>query len=126
MRDPFRLLLALPVLWPTLAHAQTSPPPPPTAQQAIERHQPQVRDTINGPACRPATIEEADTIYVCGEGIDQSTGVRSAYRPERNQFEAPDDGGAWFRTTIGPVALSCCSVDGQRGSAAGIGLRIAF
>ena len=121
-----RLLIALATFWPGLAHGQAVAPPPPTAAEAVELQQQQVRDTVNGPRCRPATLEEPDTIYVCGQEIDQSTGVRSAYIPERNQYVAPDDGGAWFRTNIGPLELSCCSVQGQRGSAAGLGLRIRF
>ena len=122
---PF-FLLSLPLLWPTLGQAQTLAAAPPTAAQAIERQQQEVRDTVNGPACRPATLEDADTIYVCGEGIDQSTGVRSAYVPDRNPFEAPEDGGSWFRFDAGPLSLSCCSARGQRGSAAGLNLSVRF
>ena len=111
---------------PTQAVAQAASLPPPSSAEAVERQQQQVRDTVNGPACRPATLEDAETITVCGVGIDQTTGVDSAYVPQRNPFEAPEDGGAWFQTNVGPLELSCCSVQGQRGSAAGISLRIRF
>lgn len=126
MRAPARLVIAVAVLWPAAARGQIAPPPPPDASDAVERQRQQVRDTVNGPACRTDRLEEPDTIYVCGQGIDQSTGVRSAYRPPRDDYVAPDDGGPWFRFDIGPVAVRCCSVSGERGSAAGLGLGIRF
>jgi hypothetical protein len=94
-----------------------------TPEQAIDRQREVVRDVVRHPCGRPGTPEE---ILVCGVG-DRSVPERrqgSGLRPE-DEWEAPAEG-PWFSWSRGPLTLSCCSVRGQQGSGAGLGLRIAF
>jgi hypothetical protein len=115
--------MPLAALWPSLAYGQLIVPPPVAAGDAVERQRSQVRELVQGPACRPDTLEEPDTIVVCGQGIDQSTGGRSTYVPERNQYVAPENGGSWFEVKLGPASLTCCSVATPNGGS-GVGLNL--
>ena len=97
---------------------------PLTPAQAVERQQAEVRAAIDSSPCRAgATAQE---IVVCGELYsalpDQA--ARSGYDPAR-EFAAPARG-PWFRFSRGPLLLTCCSVDGSRGTGAGLSLRLRF
>lgn len=98
--------------------------PPPTAEQAVRRQQDEVREAIGSSPCRSgATAEE---IVVCGRLYSALPGraARSGYDPA-SEFTAPARG-PWFEYRRGPLSLSCCSIDGSRGSGAGLGLRLRF
>jgi hypothetical protein len=98
--------------------------PPPTADEAVERQQAEVREAIDSSPCRAgATPAE---IVVCGELYSAlpERGTRSGYDPAR-AFAAPARG-PWFEYRRGPLSLSCCSIDGSGGTGAGLGLRLRF
>ncbi|HEX8194061.1 MAG TPA: hypothetical protein VF552_14295 [Allosphingosinicella sp.] len=97
-------------------------PPPTTAEQAVERQRAIVRDAVANPCGRGDSIDE---IVVCGQ---QDRSVPERRRPGDGfepSWEAPAEG-PWFSFNRGPLSLTCCSVQGSRGSGAGLGLRIRF
>ncbi|HYG29913.1 MAG TPA: hypothetical protein VD887_06840 [Allosphingosinicella sp.] len=104
--------------------AQGIAAPPPTPEQAVVRQQAEVRAAIDSSPCRGgATPQE---IVVCGELYSAlpDRAARSGYDPSR-EFAAPASG-PWFRFRRGPLSLTCCSVEGSRGTGAGLSLRLLF
>lgn len=96
--------------------------PPPTIDELAERQRDEVRDAVS--PCRNAATQAE--IVVCGQRdaeADLSRG-RAGTVPDR-RWAAPETG-PWFEYRRGPFVLSCCSVDGSRGTGAGIGLRLRF
>jgi hypothetical protein len=97
--------------------------PAPTLAQAVERQRDQVLDAIS-PCRRAASREE---IVVCGErhadAPDLTRTPAGASPPEA--WAAPASG-PWFTYRRGPLSLTCCSVNGSRGTGAGLGLRVGF
>jgi len=106
-----------------IAAAAASALPAPTLDQAVERQRDQVLDAIS-PCRRAASREE---IVVCGErhadALDLTRTPSGAPPPE--VWAAPASG-PWFTYRRGPLSLTCCSVEGSRGSGAGLGLRVGF
>ena len=96
---------------------------PASAEQAVERQRDEVRDSVTRP-CRSEADEE--TIVVCGQLVESGGAFDggSAFIPP-SRFAAPAKG-SWFEIRRGPVSISCCSVDGSRGTGAGLSLRIRF
>lgn len=97
---------------------------PPTAEQAVERQQREVREAVDSSPCRSGATDEE--IVVCGRLYSAlpTRAARSGYDPSR-EFSAPVRG-PWFEYRRGPLSLSCCSIDGSGGSGAGLGLRLRF
>lgn len=99
------------------------PPPAATVEQAVERQRDAVLDAI-APCRRSVTAEE---IVVCArrhaDMPDLDRTPSGAAPPE--PWTAPESG-PWFAYRRGPLSLTCCSVDGGRGTAAGLGLRLRF
>ena len=98
-------------------------PPAATVEEAVERQRDTVLDAIS-PCRRAATREE---IVVCGrrhaDMPDLAHTPSGAVPPVA--WAAPASG-PWFEFRRGPLSLTCCSVDGARGAAAGLGLRLRF
>ena len=105
--------------------AAMAPPglPPATAAAAIERQQAEVREAVEESPCRPSASPEE--IVVCAEITGTPpTGRVGGYDPAA-EFEAPARG-PWFELRRGPLSISCCAIEGSRGTAAGLGLRLRF
>jgi hypothetical protein len=98
--------------------------PPATAEQAVERQRQEVREAIDSSPCRSGATDEE--IVVCGRLYSAlpTRAARSGLVPS-SVFSAPVRG-PWFEYRRGPLSLSCCSIDGSRGSGAGLGLRLRF
>ncbi|HEX8216199.1 MAG TPA: hypothetical protein VF577_01925 [Allosphingosinicella sp.] len=95
----------------------------PTIDELAERQRNQVRDAIS--PCRRAASE--GDILVCGQrGTDAEdlSRPRSGAIPFR-RWAAPESG-PWFEFHRGPISITCCSVNGSRGTGAGVGLRLRF
>jgi hypothetical protein len=100
-----------------------APPPAATVEEAIERQRGAVLDAIS-PCRRSATREE---IVVCGRRhADMPDLARTASGASPPESWAAPANGPWFEFRRGPLSLTCCSVDGGRGSGAGLGLRLRF
>jgi hypothetical protein len=106
-----------------IAAAAASALPAPTLDQAVERQRDQVLDAIS-PCRRAASREE---IVVCGERhIDSQDLARTPSGAAPPQAWAAPASGPWFTYRRGPLTLTCCSVNGSRGTGAGLGLQVGF
>jgi hypothetical protein len=109
---------------PLLLAAVSLPQMPVTPDEAIARQQQEVHAAIETSPCRAGATDEE--IVVCGR-IYQPGPIT----PDR-RYDAPRDfavpqAGPWFEFRRGGMTFSCCSVPtANGGTAAGIGLRIAF
>jgi hypothetical protein len=105
-----------------LAASVIPAPPPPTAEQAIERQRSVVREVVRFPCGRAATPEE---IVVCGQdnsGVPTRRANRDGFDPEW----VPPAEGPWFSWNRGPHSITSCAVRGDQGTGAGLGLRLRF
>ena len=97
--------------------------PPPTPDQAVERQRATVREATLTSPCRQGA--SPDEIVVCGRLTRAAPGVPvSGYAPQR-EWAAPERG-PWFQLGSGRVTISCCAIEGSRGTGAGLSLRIRF
>lgn len=97
--------------------------PAPTIDELAERQRGEVRDAVS-PCRRAASTSE---ILVCGQR-NSDDGDLSRPRGGAVPFQrwSVPESGPWFEFRHGPVALTCCSVNGSRGTGAGIGIGLRF
>ena len=100
-----------------------APPPAATVDGAIEGQRATVLDAIS--PCRGAATREE--IVVCGRRhADMPDLARTPSGTLPFEAWAAPASGPWFEFRRGPLSLTCCSVDGARGSGAGLGLILRF
>jgi hypothetical protein len=97
--------------------------PPPALDTAIERQREAVREAVEWNPCRVEA--SAEEIVVCGR-LNQPAPLApvTSYDPARD-FRPPERG-PWFEWRRGPLTISCCSISTDRGTGAGVGLRLTF
>jgi hypothetical protein len=97
--------------------------PPPPLDAAVERQREAVRGAVEWNPCRAEASPEE--IVVCGRvGEPLPLAPVSGYDPAR-EFRAPERG-PWFSWRRGPLTISCCAISTDRGTGAGVGLRLTF
>lgn len=97
--------------------------PQPPLDAAVDRQREAVREAVEWNPCRAeASVEE---IVVCGRLAEPAPlGPVTDYDPSR-EFRPPERG-PWFQWRRGAVTISCCSISTDRGTGAGVGLRLTF
>jgi hypothetical protein len=106
-----------------LAAAGLPAPPALTPDQAIEQQQSAVREIVRYPCGRSPSPEE---ILVCGRTAEQGVPTRRGGRSiPFGRWSAPEEG-PWFSWNRGPLSVSCCSVRGGQGTAAGPSISLRF